>query len=600
MNQHVTFANAIRRGFPIQFLMGLCALVFVLTGCGSQQSNTPNPQNTPVTLPSLQDLGQLPPGAQGAIAQGALSPDTTIQLNIGLQTNRQQLTTDLAALYDPNSANYLHFFKPAELASRYGASQATVDQVSAFLTSQGFQIMSVSKLHDSIKVKATVAQIALAFHVALQNYQLNGQTFFGPSGQFGLPAAVKPLITYVQGLSSFAQPHHDLALQPAAMPQAPAGGCNTGSLLVPGQIATTYNYTGVYNKGYYGGVKIGVVEFNDAVSGDDVNAFLNCTVKGAQVQYNLVQVDGGATTADSGASGEATLDIEYLAALAPHSEIDEYQGCIGDANTCNGQAISFATALADVFNQIAQDAATPVVSVSWGDVEEAFTQDDILAVAQNLQQLASEGITVAVSSGDCGAYTGGKDGYKAVSYPASDTFVLGVGGTILQVNSQGQRKSEIAWSNPKRNKSQCGNDWGGGGGISKVWKLPDWQTGKGVKNKYSDNTRQVPDVAAVAYNVFEVFQGKVYQVEGTSIAAPVWAAGLALVDEGLIKNKNELLGDAQVFYQVANQAASKHPYYDITQGNNLYYPATGNWDFATGWGSPNMLNFGNAFGAFSK
>ena len=110
----------------------------------------------------------------------------------------------------------------------------------------------------------------------------------------------------------------------------------------------------------------------------------------------------------------------------------------------------------------------------------------------------------------------------------------------------------------------------------------------------------MPDVAAVAYNVFLVFQGKVYQAEGTSIAAPVWTAGLALVDEGLIKNKNEVLGDAQVFYQVANKAASKHPYDDITKGNNLYYPATGNWDFATGWGTPNMLNFGNVFGAFSK
>ena len=597
MNQHFSVVKAIRRGFSIQFLLGLCALLVVLTGCGSQQSNAANSQNTPVTLPTFQDLGQLPPGAQGAIAQGALSPDTTIQLNIGLQTNQQQLTGDVAALYDPNSPSYLHFFKPAELASRYGASQAAIDQVSAFLTSQGFQIMSVSKLHNSIKVKATVAQITLAFHVALQNFQLDGQTFFGPGGQFSLPAAVKPLITYVQGLSSFAKPHHNLTLQPAAMPQTPAA-CQTKGL-VPGQIATAYNYTGIYSKGYYGAVPIGVVEFNDAVSGDDINAFLNCTVKGAQVQYNLVQVDGGAATADADASGEATLDIEYLAALAPHSEIDEYQGCVGDANTC-GQAISFANALADVFNQIAQDDATPVVSVSWGSVEEAFTQDDILAIAQNLQLLASEGITVAVASGDCGAYDAGKDGYKAVDYPASDTFTLGVGGTILQVNSQGQRQSETAWSNSKRNKKQCSNDWGGGGGVSKVWKLPDWQQGKGVKNKYSDSTRQVPDVAAVAYNVFLVFQGKVYQAEGTSIAAPVWTAGLALVDEGLIKNKNEVLGDAQVFYQVANKAASKHPYDDITKGNNLYYPATGNWDFATGWGTPNMLNFGNVFGAFSK
>ena len=31
-----------------------------------------------------------------------------------------------------------------------------------------------------------------------------------------------------------------------------------------------------------------------------------------------------------------------------------------------------------------------------------------------------------------------------------------------------------------------------------------------------------------------------------------------------------------------------HPYHDITQGNNLFYPATANYDLATGFGSPNI------------
>ena len=394
MNQYVIFAKAIRRGFPIQFLLGLCGLVFVLTGCGGQQSNSQNPQNTPITLPTLQDLGQLPPGAQGAIAQGALSANTTIQLNIGLQTNKQQLTSDLAALYDPNSSTYLHFFKPADLASRYGASQATIDQVSAFLTSQGFQMVSVSKLRDSIKVKATVAQIALAFHIALQNYQLDGQTFFGPSGQFSLPAAVKPLITYVQGLNNLARPQPDMVFQPSTTtPQAI--NCKNLQGVVPSQISTAYNYTGAYKKGYTGGVNIGVVEFNDAgVLADDVNGFLACTSKG-KLSYEAVGVDGGAQTSDY--NDEATLDIEYLAALAPGAHLIEYQGQIDDS-------ISFAQALSDVFNTIAQDGRVAVVSVSYGAPEEDFSNDDFLAVDQQLANLAAEGVTVAISEGDCAAF----------------------------------------------------------------------------------------------------------------------------------------------------------------------------------------------------
>ncbi len=50
----------------------------------------------------------------------------------------------------------------------------------------------------------------------------------------------------------------------------------------------------------------------------------------------------------------------------------------------------------------------------------------------------------------------------------------------------------------------------------------------------------------------------------------------------------------QLFYAVANSTRGMHPYYDITCGNNLYYPATPGWDFSTGLGTPNLADFYNA------
>jgi kumamolisin len=47
----------------------------------------------------------------------------------------------------------------------------------------------------------------------------------------------------------------------------------------------------------------------------------------------------------------------------------------------------------------------------------------------------------------------------------------------------------------------------------------------------------------------------------------------------------------QLFYQVAANSGGRHPYYDVTQGNNLYYPATPGWDFSTGLGTPNLADF---------
>jgi kumamolisin len=600
MKQSFILAKHLRRGFPLQVFFGLCALVFVLAGCSGQQSNSQPTSQTPISLPSLGDLGKLPVGATGALPQGAVAPNTTIQLTIGLTTNEQKLDSDLASLYDPNSSAYGQFYKPADLASRYGASQSTIDQVTTFLKGQGFQVVSVSKLHDSIQVKASVLQIAQTFGVALQLFQKNGETFFGPTGQFALPASIKSLVSYVQGLNDYSRPQPRFARQQSARPLNPAN-CQGIQGVVPGQMAAAYDYNSVYKKGYTGAINVGVVEFNDAVDGNDVNTFLQCTTNGVTLKGELVQVDGGAPNADpsSGETGEATLDIEELAALAPKAYIIEYQGHFCDSNSCN-DTTSFAQAMADVLNAVGQDDRTPIVSVSWGGWEGDFATDDLKAIDQQLKQLAAEGITVAIATGDCAAFETHVFNQLGIGYPASDPYALAVGGTTLQTDSQGRRSSEITWYDSQPDQSQCNNSWGSTGGVSIVWKQPSWQTGPGVKNKYSKGSRQVPDIAAVANNVFMVFQGQAQLVGGTSIAAPVWAAGIALIEQALIKNHNSVLAGVKAIYYIANKYGSKHPYFDVTRGNNLYYPATGNWDFDTGWGSPNLFNFGNSIGAFSK
>ncbi len=600
MNESFALTKHIRRGFSIQVFFGLCALVFVLAGCGGQQSNSQPTSQTPISLPPLGDLGKLPIGANGATLQGAVSPNTTIQLTIGLTTNVQKLDSDLASLYDPNSSAYGQFYKPAELASRYGASQSTIDQVTAFLKGQGIQVVSVSKLHDSIQVRATVLQLAQTFGVALQLFQKNGETFFGPSGQFAIPASLKPFISYVQGLNNYSRPKPRIAIQRSAKPLNPAD-CQGVQGVVPGQVAAAYDYNSVYKKGYTGAINLGVVEFNDAVSADDVNTFLGCTTNGVTLHGQLVTVDGGAPNADpsSGETGEATLDLEQLAALAPGANIVEYQGHFCDSNSCN-DSTSFPQALAEVFNAIGQDDRTPIVSVSWGDWEGNIAPEDLKAIDQQLKQLAAEGITVAIATGDCAAFETHVYNQLGIGYPASDPYALAVGGTNLQTDSNGRRTSEVTWSDPQADQSQCNNSWGSTGGVSILWKQPSWQTGPGVKNKYSKGTRQVPDLAAVATNVFLVIQGQAALAQGTSIAAPVWAAGIALIEQALIKNHNAVLAGVKSIYYIANKYGSKHPYFDITKGNNLYYPATSGWDFDTGWGSPNLFNFGNAIGAFSK
>jgi kumamolisin len=72
---------------------------------------------------------------------------------------------------------------------------------------------------------------------------------------------------------------------------------------------------------------------------------------------------------------------------------------------------------------------------------------------------------------------------------------------------------------------------------------------------------------------------------------------MILMNQGLIEDKQVYVYGNDLFYEIQNTQGSMHPFYDVTKGNNLYYPATAGWDYPTGLGSPNLPNL---FLAISK
>jgi kumamolisin len=234
------------------------------------------------------------------------------------------------------------------------------------------------------------------------------------------------------------------------------------------------------------------------------------------------------------------------------------------------------------------------VSVSLGIDEGSITSDDVRAIDRSLQQLTLlENMTVFIASGDCGAFADETYGDLSVSFPASDPWAVAVGGTDLSINSQQQRTDEVVWSNGQ-DPLHCNNSWGSGGGNSSLFSRSGWQHAKGVNNEYSHNDRQVPDVAGVADNLAVYFQQQWGVVAGTSVAAPIWATGQALVNEDTIAHVGIVGYGPQLLYAVADEKAGGKAYFDVTSGDNLYYPAAPGWDFATGLGTPNLANFDQA------
>ena len=246
---------------------------------------------------------------------------------------------------------------------------------------------------------------------------------------------------------------------------------------------------------------------------------------------------------------------------------------------------------------------TDVVSISWDLGEHFFTKAQAAEMSSILLGAAAHHVTVVASSGDTGGFSDAQSfgsalpsesTVKEVSLPASDPFVLAVGGTTLTANpSTGAYISETVWNTTSDFTSPS---TASGGGFSHLYARPSYQDGvPGI-----GAMRGVPDVAADADAadgapiVFAVGSTPfIAPASGTEAAAPLWAGLIALADQ----DAHHDLGFVNpAIYRIARSSSYHQAFHDITTGNNdltMPYPAgaagyqaTPGWDPATGWGSP--------------
>jgi subtilase family serine protease len=293
------------------------------------------------------------------------------------------------------------------------------------------------------------------------------------------------------------------------------------------------------------------------------------------------------------ASDEEVGDTEVVHALAPDATIREvlipspYVASLGKVSAA--VVAAFRVALTQ----------GGVVSFSGGTGEQCFTPAEVAQWKSLLQTAKDEHVTVVVSTGDSGAATTacppetGSAAVKGVDLPASDPLTLAVGGTSLQTNRKtGAYIGETAWKMPYF----AGGPGAGGGGFSRLFSRPAYQTGiAGI-----GATRGAPDVAADAdprTGMAIAFSGGgqsyVLGGGGTSVAAPLWAAIIALADQEAGRH----LGFVDpALYRIGRSTHYHQAFHDVTRGSNSVelpaltitgYPAARGWDPVTGWGSPN-------------
>lgn len=257
---------------------------------------------------------------------------------------------------------------------------------------------------------------------------------------------------------------------------------------------------------------------------------------------------------NAGWAAEIAMDVESAHAIAPLARI-----ILVEATSASLSALANAITVANAMG-------SGVVSMSFGAGEGSWTTSvDSLFQGKGMQYTAS--------TGDSGA---------AVNWPAVSTKVLATGGTSLSFN--GSTRTETVWS-------------GTGGGTSAYTAVPAYQaalsktiTKRRVADVSSDSDPYTGQYVGITVpgSAFGFMSGG-----GTSIAAPEWAALLAIASaQRALVNLPVLTSVQNALYLnvLPNANSYAQAFLDVTKGANgscASCTATTGYDASTGLGSPN-------------
>jgi len=118
--------------------------------------------------------GNVHPLARPKYDKGPVNPSLPAdRMQLVLQRSAGQeiaLRQFLGSLQDPNSPQYRKWLTPGQFGAQYGVSDADIQTVCAWLTSQGFKVNKVNKAKTIIEFSGTVGQLQSAFQTQIHNF----------------------------------------------------------------------------------------------------------------------------------------------------------------------------------------------------------------------------------------------------------------------------------------------------------------------------------------------------------------------------------------------------------------------------------------------
>jgi subtilase family serine protease len=540
--------------------------------------------------PDVSDLGPLRAAPQSKVLN--------MHLDLAIRDSKA-LEQFLADLQDPTSSTYHQWTTPAGFAARFGPSAADVAKVAAYLKSNGFQVNATDALTRGIDFTGSVAKAERTFGLKIA-VTADGSNFANLNDP-ALPSDIAPAVNSIEGLDNLVH---------AAPAAAIAKGISETPDDVVGKAGPNFGPQDIYN--FYDETPlIGTLDGTgtQCIALIEDSNFLLASANAFNTQFSLPQftssnlsveaVDPNATSILNANQVETLVDLNYAHTTAPGAPIKVYLG--NEATASSGSGLIDALSAAVHENQC----SSIVLSFGFCGVTNKFYK----SVNSIFAQAAGQGQAVFVAAGDDGAngliFKKKSNGCvlaptgKHPSEVATSPNVTAVGGTEFSPNYVSGVDSgdvpESAWNDE-------GALFGGatGGGRSKIFSKPSFQAAVMPKDK----KRDYPDVAFGAGGTNPGFFVSVPSqalveccVAGTSVGSPSWAGISQLIAE----RTNGRLGNIDFrLYGMASSGGQPAGIRDVTTGSNGIgsvkgYSAGPGFDLTTGWGTPDIATFVNAF-----
>jgi subtilase family serine protease len=567
----------------------VCGAVIAAVGIAAAlpaSAATPQPRAT---------LDAAPTWTAKASAGADASASQQLRMSVTLKLRNQAGAEALAqAVSTPGNKSYRKFVSAAAWRSQFAPTDATVNSVKSWLSSNGFTIGDIPANHRTVAFTGTVAQAEKAFGTSIKSFVKDGVSVVAPTSATSIPSTIAGAVAGVTGLdtslratpdntggptfkakgaaSAQATPADDLPAPPLVFLNAPPCSTYYGEKLAtgvpqvkglnpltdvvcgykPGQLRSAYTTDGFLAQGLDGrGATVAIVDayasptiFNDASTYAARNDAQH-PLRDYQFSQNLPATFSNTELCDAaGWYGEESLDVEAVHAMAPAAGILYVGGASCFDNDLNAAVNTV------VDNQLAQ-----IISNSYGESDSDENAAGLQDVYQIGLQAAAEGISLMFSSGDGGDEIN-NTGIRQTDSSASNPLVTAVGGTSLAIGADGSTTWTQGWGT--RSAPLVNGKWqlpttfnsGGGGGESNIWAQPFYQKGV-VPNAMAKQTasgkkgRAVPDVSMVGDNAtgFLIGQSQTfpngqvkyseYRLGGTSLSSPLYAGFTALEDQAI-------------------------------------------------------------------